>query len=164
MMKKPWDLQPGLELDEAVGKAMGIGPRIEWMVSDDGGRSLCLCTDPYGRTKPELEEWLAEKKRNFPDRFARHEVLRWEIWPLFSKSLPIVITTFDLLVERGFAPTLFRDGTWGCTIRRLGTEERVCEMCQADTDPDSPALAISRAIVAADQRWPGALRGEERDG
>jgi len=78
-------------------------------------------------------------------------------WPAYSVDDGAAMAAARVLVERGFAVSVFWDQTWGCSIRRLSTEERVSEMCQihdadpAQSDPDSPALAISRAIVAADR-------------
>lgn len=161
--KPPWDLPPGLDLDAAVGRALGLEPRIEWGASRDGGESFILTTASWGavRSKADLETWVEEQNRDHPESItAGCEILKIECWSAFSTEDDAAMWAAKRLVERGLRPSVFHDTTWGCAIRRLGSDGVTCEMCQIDEDPDSPALAISRAIMRAADLWPELVRGE----
>ena len=71
------------EINKRVCEILGWEPRHEWMVSKDGGESLCAFTDavngPWYR-KADLKEWLEVKKIKEPTYFKDAELLTRDIY------------------------------------------------------------------------------------
>ena len=78
------ELKAGRELDEIIAGIMGHEPRIMWMATTDGGKSYFYQSD----RKHEVEEHLADIKKNYPEGWAaKGELMPWKIYSRYSEDI-----------------------------------------------------------------------------
>lgn len=72
------------EIDAAIGRIVGVAPRITYVVSNNGGKSFFLTS----RSEREAREWLDDTLGSYPEGILKgSKVVPVENWPRYSSDL-----------------------------------------------------------------------------
>jgi hypothetical protein len=91
------------ELDRAIAEAKGEKPLREWIVSNDGGKSLCASTDGCNGPwyfKSQLEAWLDKQHR--AGQHIGYEILPFDIYKEFSTDPGAALALLCEMLNAGY--------------------------------------------------------------
>jgi len=145
------EMQAGREMDEVLGKALGVEPKKDWNVLNTDETATAFC----GESRREVENFLTEHLKRNPDSWLKdYHVGYWEFYKKYSTDIAAAWEVVNKLQPDYFVNVINgrmegeKDGVLGVDVEigRYGTfgEDIVSDVC-AETAP----LAICRAALKA---------------
>lgn len=130
------------ELDAAIGRAMGVEPRIEWAASSDGGESLALWTTDVIR-KSDVERFCAEHRE--------YSIVRQEHYPPYSTDDGAAMQVVRWMRGQGwdYGSQWLSDNAFDCWFGAKEKRSEDADFGWGAAKHESPAMAIALAFCAA---------------